>query len=127
MEKSKKLTKREYFTQLRALVADNEELVIFIDHELELLDRKNSKGTQTKTQVENQKVAEMLIAELTKIGEPVTITDLMAKSEVVKEYVLENGNKLTNQKISAIFKQLVDAQTLVKIIDKKRSLFSVAN
>lgn len=127
MENSKKLTKRDYFTQLREIVADNEALVVFIDHELELLDRKNSKSTQTKTQAENAKVAEMLIDELAKIGEPVTITDLMAKSEIVKDYVLENGNNLTNQKISAIFKQLVDTNKIVKVTNKKKSYFSVAD
>lgn len=127
MENSKKLTKRDYFTQLRGIVADSPELVAFIDHELELLDRKNSKSTQTKTQVENAKVAEMLVDELAKIGEPVTITDLMAKSEIVKDYVLENGNNLTNQKISAIFKQLVDTNKIVKVTNKKKSYFSVAD
>lgn len=127
MENSKKLTKRDYFTQLRALVANNEELVIFIDHELELLNKKNSRNAQTKTQAENAKVAEMLIDELAKIGEPVTITDLMTKSEIVKNYVLENGNNLTNQKISAIFKQLVDTNKIVKVTNKKKSYFSVAD
>ena len=127
MEKAKKLTKRDYFTQLRGIVADNEELVAFIDHELELLNKKNSGNTQTKTQKENEEIAKMLVEELRKINEPTTITDLMTKSEIVKDYTLENGNKLTNQKISAIFKQLIDAQILVKTTDKKRSLFSVAN
>ena len=122
-----KLTKRDYFTRLREIVADNEELVAFIDHELELLTKKNSTGGQTKTQKENEIVAKMLVEELAKTKKPITITDLIASSEVVREYTLENGNKLTNQKISAIFKQLVDSGTLVRVTDKKKSLFSVAN
>lgn len=123
----KKITKREYFTKLREVVADNAELVAFIDHELELLNKKNASGTQTKTQEENKKIAEMLINELAKAGTPMTITDLMNTSEVIKSYVLENGNTLTNQKISAIFKQLVEAGTLVKVTEKKKSYFSVAD
>lgn len=122
----KKTTKREYFEKLREIVADNEELVAFIDHELELLNKKNASGTQTKTQEENKKTAEMLVDELTKVGKSITITDLMNTSEVIKSYVLENGNILTNQKISAIFKQLVEAGTLVKVTEKKKSYFSVA-
>ena len=123
----KKLTKRDYFTKLRAIVADDAELVAFIDHEIELLTRKNASGTQTKTQAENVKIAEILLQELAKVGNPITITDLMNQSEVIANYRLENGNPLSNQKISAIFKQLVDNKEIVKVIDKKKSYFSVAN
>ena len=127
MEKAKKVTKREYFAQLREVVADNPELVAFIDHEVELLNKKNSGTSQTKTQKENVVIAEMLVEELAKAGKPITITDLMNESEVIQNYVLENGNKLTNQKISAIFKQLGEANRIVKVTDKKKSYFSVAD
>lgn len=127
MEKAKKVTKREYFAQLREVVADNPELVAFIDHEVELLNKKNSGNSQTKTQKENAVIAEMLVEELAKAGKPITITDLMNESEVIQNYVLENGNRLTNQKISAIFKQLGEANRIVKVTDKKKSYFSVAN
>ena len=123
----KKLTKRDYFARLRAIVANDAELVAFIDHEVELLTRKNASGTQTKTQAENVKVAEMLLQELAKVGNPTTITDLMNKSEVIANYRLENGNPLSNQKISAIFKQLVDNKEIVKVVDKKKSYFSIAD
>ena len=125
MAEIKKLTKKDYFGMIREIVIDNPELVAFIDHEVELLTRKNSKTSQTKVQKENEVVAQMLIEELTKIGTPVTITDLMTASDVVKGYVLENGNHLTNQKISAIFKQLTESNQIVKVTDKKKSYFSV--
>lgn len=127
MEKSRKVTKREYFAQLREVVADRPELVAFIDHEVELLNKKNSGTSQTKTQKENVVVAEMLLNELANINKPVTITELMNESEVVGNYILENGNKLTNQKISAIFKQLGEVNKIVKVTDKKKSYFSVAD
>lgn len=127
MEKAKKVTKREYFAQLREVVADNPELVAFIDHEVELLNKKNSGNSQTKTQKENAVIAEMLVEELAKAGKPITITDLMNESEAIQNYVLENGNRLTNQKISAIFKQLGEANRIVKVTDKKKSYFSVAD
>lgn len=127
MEKAKKVTKREYFAQLREVVADNPELVAFIDHEVELLNKKNSGNSQTKTQKENAVIAEMLVKELAKAGKPITITDLMNESEAIQNYVLENGNRLTNQKISAIFKQLGEANRIVKVTDKKKSYFSVAD
>ena len=123
---NKKVTKREYFEMIKGICGDNQDIVNFCNHEIELLERKSSKGGATKTQTENVKVAEMLIAELTKIAKPVTITDLMNTSDIVKEYKLENGNLLSNQKISAILKQQVDAGKVVKVTDKKKSLFSVA-
>ena len=125
MAEMKKLTKKDYFGMIREIVIDNPELVAFVDHEVELLTRKNSGNSQSKTQKENEVVAKMLVGELAKINKPVTITDLMTASDVVKGYVLENGNHLTNQKISAIFKQLTESNQIVKVTDKKKSYFSV--
>ena len=127
MENTKKVTKREYFEMIKGICGDNQDIVNFCNHEIELLERKSSKGGATKTQTENVKVAEMLIAELAKIAKPVTITDLMNTSDIVKGYKLENGNSLSNQKISAILKQQVDAGKVVKVTDKKKSLFSLAD
>ena len=126
MAEIKKLTKKDYFGMIREIVIDNPELVAFIDHEVELLTRKNSKTSQTKVQVENEVIAQMLIQELTKVGTPITITDLMNTSEVIKNYIVEStGKPLTNQKISAIFKQLTESNQIVKVTDKKKSYFSV--
>ena len=121
----KKLTKKDYFEMIKEVCADRTDIIDFCNHEIELLTRKNSKGGATKTQKENEIVAEMLIKELAKINKPVTITDLMNTSEIVKNYTLENGNPLSNQKISAIFKQLVENKKIVKVTDKKKSYFSI--
>ena len=121
----KRLTKKDYFEMIKGVCADRTDIVDFCNHEIELLSRKNSKSGATKTQKENEIVANMLVEELAKIGKPVTITDLMNTSEIVKSYTLENGNNLTNQKISAIFKQLVESNKIVKVVDKKKSYFSI--
>lgn len=121
----KKLTKKEMFEKIKGVCADNSEIVDFCNHEIELLLRKNSKSGATKTQKENEIVANMLVEELAKVGKSITITDLMNTSEIIKGYTLENGNNLTNQKISAIFKQLVESQKIVKVVDKKKSYFSI--
>ena len=121
----KRLTKKDYFEMIKGVCADRTDIVDFCNHEIELLSRKNSKSGATKTQKENGIVANMLIEELAKIGKPITITDLMNTSEIVKGYTLENGNNLTNQKISAIFKQLVESNKIVKVVDKKKSYFSI--
>ena len=121
----KRLTKKDYFEMIKEVCADRTDIVDFCNHEIELLSRKNSKSGATKTQKENEIVANMLVEELAKIGKPITITDLMNTSEIIKGYTLENGNNLTNQKISAIFKQLVESQKIVKVVDKKKSYFSI--
>ena len=123
----KKLTKKDYFEMIKDICGDREDIVNFCNHEIELLTRKSSKAGATKTQKENEIVANMLVEELAKVNKPITITDLMNSSEVIKAYRLENGNPLSNQKISAIFKQLVDNKELVKVTDKKKSYFSIAN
>ena len=120
----KKLTKKDYFEMIKEVCADRADIIDFCNHEIELLSRKNSKSVTTKTQIENEKVMGMLVEELAKIGNPITITDLMANSEVVKNYTLENGNNLTNQKISALLNKMVDTK-VVKVVDKKKSYFSV--
>jgi hypothetical protein len=124
---NKKLTKKDYFEMIKGICGDREDIVNFCNHEIELLSKKSTKGGTTKTQKENIEIAEMLIDELAKINKPVTITDLMNESETIKAFRLENGNTLTNQKISAIFKQLFDTKRIVKVTDKKRSYFSIAD
>jgi hypothetical protein len=121
----KRLTKKDYFEMIKGVCADRTDIVDFCNHEIELLSRKNSKSGATKTQKENEIVANMLVEELAKVGKPITITDLMNTSEIVKGYTLENGNNLTNQKISAIFKQLKDNHRIVRVVDKKKSYFSI--
>lgn len=132
MEKAKKVTKREYFAQLREVVRDNAELVAFIDHEVELLDRKNSKTSQTKGQKINEQINEVLVQELAKVGTPITISDLLEKSEVLKEFTYNEGEEvkhLSNQKISALLNRLTNGENarVVKVIDKKKSYFSLAD
>lgn len=125
---NKKRTRKVILGEILNLaeVQANEEYTNELNKIIAQLEKKNTKGGVTKTQKENEIVANMLVEELEKVGKPITITDLMNTSEVIKEYRLENGNALSNQKISAIFKQLVENKTIVKVIDKKKSYFSIA-
>lgn len=118
MAETKKLTKKDYFALIREIVIDNEDLVAFIDHEVELITKKNSSKGQTKVQVENEGIMEVIVAELKTIGRAVTISELQAESEALAGY--------SNQKLSALLKKLVDTDKVVKTVDKKKSYFSVA-
>lgn len=127
MTDTKKMTKREVINLMlgESFIQSNETYVEYLTHELELLDRKNSSKGATKVQIENEKVMDTIYNELKAIGRPCTISELMEESEVIKNYTLENGNSLTNQKISALLKKLVDTEKVTKVTEKKKSYFSV--
>ena len=114
---NKKMTKRDYFKEILEIVKENEDLTNFINHELELLDKKNSNSTMTKTQVENENIKKVIVNALTEIGTPVTITELQKKCVDLENY--------SNQKISALLKQLVDNKVVKKVVEKRITRFYV--
>lgn len=118
MAEIKKMTKKEMFESLKGYVADNAEMVAFIDHEIELLNRKASKSSQTKTQKENEGIMENILIALEKVGRPVTITELQNENEDMAQY--------SNQKLSALLKKLNESGKVSKVTDKKKSYFSIA-
>ena len=121
MENVKKVTKRDNFNALLKIeeVASNEQLVEFINHELELLDRKSASHTTAKTanQKANEEIKTKIVDALVKLGKS-TISELQAGSEEMAEY--------SNQKLSALLKQLVDSKQVVRTMDKKKAYFEVA-
>ena len=112
-----KVTKRMRFEQIKSLISDNEELVAFIDHEIELLDKKNSRtGKPTKTQVENETIKNTIFNTLQIAGKPMTVTQLLATEEL---------NGLSNQKVSALLTQLRDVNKVVRTVEKKVAYYSI--
>ena len=112
-----KKTKREFFREIREIVKENTELVEFIDHELELLDKKTS-AKSTKVNTEQVELMGKIVNALNKIGRSVTISELQKENAEMAEY--------SNQKLSAMLKKLVDNKQVTKMIDKKKSYFMVA-
>ena len=113
-----KITKKEMFTRIKAQVKDNAEMVAFIDHEIELLDKKASNKKATKTQEANVGIKSTILAVL-EGGKSMTVTEMQGASAELGE--------LSNQKVSALVRQLVEAGKVVKTIDKKVSRFSLAD
>ena len=113
-----KITKKEMFTMIKAQVKDNAEMVAFIDHEIELLDKKVSNKKATKTQEANIGIKSTILAVL-EGAKPMTVTEMQGASAELGE--------LSNQKVSALVRQLVEAGKVVKTIDKKVSRFSLAD
>lgn len=112
------MTKREMFHFIATINADSSEIVEFCNHEIDLLSKKSRKSGSTRTQKENVEIKAKLIKALVEVGSPVTITEFQATSEVASQY--------SNQKISALFRQLCESGEVVKIVEKKKSYFSVA-
>ena len=101
------MTKREMFAEIRAIVIDNAEMVAFIDHEIELLNRK-SNGTRkpTKNQLENAVFKADIVAHLAEVGTPKTIKELQVEVDGLGE--------LTNQRVARMLTDLVKEGTLNK-------------
>ena len=113
----KKITKRVVLEHLIEKYSNDEMVVNYATHEIELLDNKKSSNTKTKTQIENESIKNVIVNTLTELAKMVTISELQSANEELAEY--------SNQKISALLKQLVDSKTITKTIDKKKAYFSM--
>ena len=114
-----KITKREVINAMLADVAinGNATYVAYLENELALIERKAANKKSTKTQEENKGIKSVILDTLASIGSG-TITDIQnANSDLAK---------LSNQKVSALVRQLVENGEVVKTVDKKKSIFSVA-
>lgn len=112
------MTKREMFEMIATVNADNEEIVAFCNHEIELLANRKTSKSPTKTQKENEVIMAQILADLAEFDEPVTVTQLIAEGEGMEGF--------TNQKISALLRKLVEAGKVVKAVEGKKAVFSLA-
>ena len=114
---TKKMTKREMFEQIKANYALTEEEVKFIDHELELLAKKNSAEKKpTATQTANVGIKKA-IADGMEMGKKYTITDLMKSIPAIAD--------LSNQRVSALVRQMIDDKVVVRTEEKRKAYFSL--
>lgn len=97
----KKMTKKEMFKAMLTVneIAKNEVMVEFINHEIELLNRKNGTNRKpTAQQLQNEEIKTKILEVLT---EPMTATQIM---KAVQPYFADVT--LTNQRISALLRGL---------------------
>ena len=115
---NKMVTKREKFEMLKALseVQANPMLTEFIAHELDLLAKKNtSEKKPTAVQVANEGLKQTIMDVLNENGGLMTVTDIQKSCEELSE--------LSNQKVSALIRQLKDDGKVEKVEDKRKSYF----
>ena len=114
-----KITKREVINAMLAneVISANSTWVAYLENELALIEKKAANKKSTKTQEENKGIKSVILDTLASIGSG-TITDIQnANSDLAK---------LSNQKVSALVRQLMETGEVVKTTDKKKSIFSLA-
>lgn len=119
---NRKPTKRDRFNALLAIpaVAENVDLVDFINHEIELLDKKNTAERKpTAKQVENAGFKSDILAWM----EPAT---QYAAADVVKGVPSIVAAGLSANRVTAMLTQLVNDGSLIRTEDKRKSYYSLA-
>ena len=106
-------------------VQANVELVEKLTKMKEQFEKKNKssvgadgKKVLTAEQKKNEGLKETILEVLTRYEEPKQIKELIAENEELVGY--------TGQKISALITQLLKAEKVVKVVDKKASKFQLA-
>lgn len=117
---TKKVTKKDNFAKVLSYIPATEvELVEFIQKEIDALVKKsNTKSKAEKEkQAQNEELKNTLLRVLGSLDEPVSVTQLM-------EY--EEFAGLSNQKISALLRQMKLEGTVIRTEEKKKAYFSIA-
>lgn len=113
---NKKMTKREMFTEMLNKYDFTEDEKAFINHELELLAKKNSADKKpTAQQIANAGILEAIVEGM----EP---NRLYTITELIKE--IPACNELTNQRVSALVRQAIPDR-IIRIEDKRKAYFQV--
>ena len=112
-------TKREKYNEILALdaVKENAEMVEFIEHEIELLNKKRSSSKETARQKENSVLADRIIEILTEAEKPIRLSDIQKHEEFAE---------LTSQRIAPILANFIKEGKVVKTKEKKITYYSIA-
>ena len=115
---NKKMTKRDYFEQIKAKYALTADEIKFIEHEIELLEKKNSADKKpTAQQLANASTKDSIL-EAMEDGKLYTITDLIK--------VVPACADMTNQRVSALVRQMLADGAVIRIEDKRKAYFKKA-
>ena len=123
MANEKKMTKREKYEMIAKIaeVKSNPILAEFVEHELELLAKKNASGTgkMTASQKANEEIKNAIVEEMTK--EP---NRLYSVSEMIKCF--DCCSEFSLPKVTALVTQLCKEEKVVRIEEKRKAYFKLA-
>lgn len=110
----KKMTKAQMFAQIKANYNLTDEENAFIDHELELLAKKNSAEKKpTAQQTANKAICDAIVNGM-EDGKLYTITDLIK--------TIPECADLTNQRVSALVRGMLDVK-IERVEEKRKAYF----
>lgn len=118
----KKMTKKEMYTLIATLLASNEKVVDFCNHEIELLDNKKSNGN-AKANEKMEYAVELVYNALASVGKAVAVSELIAETDL--SALANESGVVSTQKVSALLKKLVDGGKVEKYTDKKKTYFRI--
>jgi hypothetical protein len=112
-----KKTLKDYFNEIIALAEENgrDDLVEFAKGRIEVLNKKTARKP-SKTDEANAHIKEVIVETLSGV-EKATVSELIKLNDELRE--------LSNQKVSALLRQLVETGKVEKFVDKKKSYFSI--
>ena len=117
---AKKMTKREKFEMLATIpaVAENDMLMEFISHELDLLAKKNTSSTGEKKLTATQLANEGLKSEILDMMDMDTLYSI---DQMIKTFPC--CAELSTSKVSAMLTQLIKAEKVERVADKRKAYF----
>ena len=109
------MTKREMYTKIASVCASDVEIVNFCNHEIELLNKKNSAAKKpTKVQIANEGIKDQILDTLKASDEAMTATQIA------------EGLGLSVNKVSALLTQLREDNSVSREVIKRKAYFTVA-
>ena len=118
---SVRMTKAQKFQMLAdlpAVKADPKQSE-FIAHEMELLAKKNTADKKPTAQQEANAVIKQNVLTVLADGKKRTVSELL-------KMVPDLPDTMTNQRMSALVRQMVDAGQVVRSEDKRKAFFAIA-
>ena len=118
---SVRMTKAQKFQILADLPAVKADPMLseFIAHEMELLAKKNTADKKPTAQQEANAVIKQNVLTVLADGNKRTVSDLL-------KMVPDLPDTMTNQRMSALVRQMVDAGEVIRTEDKRKAYFSKA-
>lgn len=120
---AKKITKREIVTAMleelnsKGTISKTEERIEFLEKFLESLEKKSS--VNSKKAKENDGIKELILTtlELNATDEGMTVTEIN-KCDGLEDF--------SNQKLSALLRQMIEEKTVVKVVKGRTAKFKIA-
>jgi hypothetical protein len=121
MNTTEKLTKKQKFTMLMGIdaVKENDILREFVEHELELLEKKNaSKSTKTTAKQEQNSVIGEQVVDFMSPNTLYTMSELLKKVPGLPE-------DMSLPRLTRIVTDMVNDGRIVRTVDKRKAYFSL--